>query len=150
MTPRRFWGGKSLGIQKSLHRCKGWRVVSPTDQHDDSEPLHEDVVHAFRLPHGRWKLAWQDPVNKENSFVQNSVARGLPRCRVYRHDTNALGIARRDRKAGRSKVFARAHMRTSRSSTRIPSLGDPLRLNAVGKSSATVKGAGVSPGTLRK
>ena len=33
------------------------------------------------------KLAWLDPVNKENSFVQNSVARGLPRCKVYRHDT---------------------------------------------------------------
>ena len=32
------------------------------------------------------KLAWLDPVNK-NSFVQNSVARGLPRCKVYRHDT---------------------------------------------------------------
>ena len=28
-------------------------MVSPTDQHDDSEPLNEDVVHAFRLPHGR-------------------------------------------------------------------------------------------------
>ena len=33
------------------------------------------------------KLAWLYPVNKENSFVQNSVARGLSRCKVYRHDT---------------------------------------------------------------
>ena len=62
-------------------------MVSPTDQHDDRSPCTKMwFMHFASLMEGG-KLAWLDPVNKENSFVQNGVARGLPRCKVYRHDT---------------------------------------------------------------
>ena len=60
--------------------------MSPTDQHDDSVLCTKMwFMHFPSLMEGG-KLAWLDPVNK-NSFVQNGVARGLPRCKVYRHDS---------------------------------------------------------------
>ena len=131
------------------------------------------VMHFASLMEGG-KLAWLDPMNKKNSFLQNSVARGLWRCTVFRHDTpdfivtylvglgndtnadaaetnqlqrlpNALGIARRGRKAGRSKVLAR-HRGEPQDRAREFHLWGV----AVGKSSATMKGAGVSSGILRK
>ena len=67
-----------LGDKGSPQRCKSWRVVSPTDMHEVSPCTKMWFMHFASLMEGG-KLALLDPVNKENSFVQNSVARGLPR-----------------------------------------------------------------------
>ena len=136
-------------------------------------------IHFASLMEGG-KLAWLGPVNKENSFVQNVAARGLPRCKVNRHDTSdfiviyvvSLG---NDTNADAAETN---HLQTYRASgtdecswnrkkrqesCMIESLGqgtcenleielwaDSPRLLAVGNSSASMKGAGVSSGMLRK
>ena len=77
------------------------------------------------------KLAWLDPVNKENSC---GVARGLPRCIVYRHDipdfivTHLVGLGN-DTNADAAETN---HLQTCRASETAGSSATTRRWQVIG------------------